>query len=156
MFLQSATETAALPVRSTQDPCCQAVSQKPFPAPSCAPWGCHLFNLNIQTPIKNQDSYKCFDSWRDRPQILCTAFSSGMAIQTIFNKQWIYESTSTDVCIIWSFLFTDGMTSPLSSHTFLEEKWTTSAFKKCVNADDWFVNAVFRQRVFLLNLCVSL
>lgn len=110
----------------------------------------------MQIKIKNQDSYKCFNSWRDKLQIPCIAFSSGMVIQRIFNKQWIYGSTSNDEYIISSFFFTDGMISPLSPHTFLEEKGTVSSFKKCANADDWLMKAGFMQRVFLLDLCISL
>lgn len=133
------------------DLCCQAVSLKPFPAPSWSSCGCHLFNY-----IYNQDFYKFFNSWGDKLQILWAALSSEMAIQRIFNKQWIYGSTSTGECVISSFFFTDGMTSSLSSHTFLEEKGTVSSFKKCANALNWLMKAGLMQCVYLLDSCISL
>lgn len=87
--------------------------------------------------------------------MLCMAFSSELAIQRVFNKQWIYGSTGTGECIISSFLFTDGMISPLSPHTLLEEKGTVSSFKKCANVLNWLMKAGFMQCVFLLDLCIS-
>lgn len=78
-----------------------------------------------------------------------------MVIQRIFNKRWIYGSTSTDEYIKSSFFFTDGMISPLSPYTFLEEKGTVSSFKKCASADDWLL-LHFMQCVFLLDLRISL
>lgn len=79
-----------------------------------------------------------------------------MAVQRILNKEWIYGSTSIGECIISSFFFTDGMISPLSPHTFLEEKGTVSSFKKCANVFNRLMKAGLMQCVFLLELCISL
>lgn len=146
MFLQLATRIAALPVVYTI-PCCQAVSPEPLPAPSSAPQGCYIF----------QPLHPDLNSKKKKSRVLASLLIQGetdfrscarhLVLRWLF-RQYLINSGFTKhqypcVHITKLLLHRWCYFSPLPPRTFLEDKGTIRSFKKCVNADDWLMNAGF-------------